>query len=114
MESSRFHVLVASRQDFCFIFQKMNELEVFVIWFLYKKKKYMIEKELFIYYSITLKIFPPNFSIIFGYQLVRIEHNILRHILRHESSELHTKVYYWTKFLKASANWLVMLKERIF
>ncbi len=27
-----------------------------------------------------MKIFPPNFSIIFGCQLVCIEHNILHHI----------------------------------
>ncbi len=39
----------------------------------------MIEKELFIHYSITLKIFPPNFPIIFGCQSVRIEPNILHH-----------------------------------
>ncbi len=31
-------------------------------------------------YSITLKIFPPNLSLIFGYQSVRIKHNIPCHI----------------------------------
>ncbi len=39
-----------------------------------------MEKELFIHYSIALKIFPPYFSIIFECQSVRIEHNILHHV----------------------------------
>ncbi len=36
MGSSWFHIWVASRQDFCSIFQKTNELEVFTIWFLHQ------------------------------------------------------------------------------
>ncbi len=40
----------------------------------------MIQKELFIHYSITLKIFSSNFSITFGCQSIHIEHDIPHHI----------------------------------
>ncbi len=58
MENCRFHVLVASRQDFCFIFQKMNELEGFAVWFLPKrtnrKKKFKQKREFWIHPIDTL------------------------------------------------------------
>ncbi len=52
VESSQFHVLLSCRQDFCLKFQKMNELKVFTIRFLYKRtsrKKSKKKKEFQIY-----------------------------------------------------------------
>ncbi len=82
VETRWFHVLVVIRQDFCFTFQKMNELEIFTIWSLHKRinrnKKLKEKGEFWIHPIVTLhdkeafhtlfhhlKNFPSSFSIIF-------------------------------------------------